>query len=170
MAARPVLHNKNADDGTATHDRHAKEGMIDFFAGFRQVFEGWMVNGLGEIEANRLPGNQAHEALAHFELGFVNRFALQTLRGIEFQQRARPHDIDRAHLGNHVAGDRRHNLVEPFLRRLLLRHHLAESTEEDTRAECGASHACSSGAHALAAKMFHTSFVCHCSVQALSSP
>ena len=39
-AARAVLHHQHAERVAGAQDRHAEEGVVDFFAGFRPVGEG----------------------------------------------------------------------------------------------------------------------------------
>ena len=75
-----------------------------------------------------------------FSFEQVDGLALEAFGRIELEHLARPHHIDRAHFGDHVGRDQHDDLVEPFLRRLGLRHDLAEPPEQNTRAEGGCNH------------------------------
>ena len=154
VTTRAILHDKHANHRPATHDRNAEEGMINFFARFRQIFERGVVKGLREVQANGLLRNEAHKAFASLQLRLMNCLSLEAFGCIKFQHGTGAHDIDRTHLSNHVGGDHHNNFIEPLLRRLRLRHHFAELAEEDAWAECSASHAFSSGVEALLPHMF----------------
>ncbi|MND40227.1 hypothetical protein D3C80_309610 [compost metagenome] len=49
VATRLVLHDQNAQRASGPQDRHAEEGMVDLFAGFRQVAERRMRLGIGKV-------------------------------------------------------------------------------------------------------------------------
>ena len=134
MAPRAVLHDEHTDDDAVAQDRHAEEGMVGFFAGLRQVFEGRMGLRVGEIEELSLCRDGADEAFADLQFRQVDGFALQTFGGIEFQHLAGTHHIDGAYFRDHVGRDQHDDLVEPFLCCLRLRHDLAEPSEKNTRA------------------------------------
>ena len=68
VAARAVLHDEHADDDAVAQDRHAEEGVVDLFAGLRQVFERRMRLRVGEIEELRFAGDGADEAFADLQL------------------------------------------------------------------------------------------------------
>ena len=87
-----------------------------------------------------------------FDLWTASRFKPSV--AIEFEHLARPHHIDGAHLGHHVGGDQHDDLVEPLLRCLRLRHHLAEPPEQDTRAKGGSEPSGGVLAHACRAAAF----------------
>ena len=135
-----VLHHEHADDRTAAHDRHAEEGVVDFFARLGEVFERGVLLGVGEIEPDRLLGDGADEALARLQLGLVHGLALEALGGVELEKVARPHDVDRADLGHHVGGDDLDDLVKALLRCDRLRHDLAEPSEQDAGTQGGGCH------------------------------
>ncbi len=107
-----------------------------------------MFLGVGEVQRLGRLGDKADEALAGTHDGEVDRLAVEALGGVELESPVDAQHIDRADLGHHVGRDQHHDLVEAFLRRDLLRHHLAEATEQEAgSAECGAHrHGSGSGA------------------------
>src|SRR3954454_13174353 len=72
--------------------------------------------------------------------GLVDRGAIETFGGIEFQRVVDPQHIGRADLRHHVGGDQHHDLVEAFLSADLLRHHFAEPSQQDAGATRRAPH------------------------------
>ena len=75
-----VLDDQHADHDAAPQDRHAEEGMVDFFARLRQIFEGRMVLRIGEVESFRRRRDRADEAFADLQLRLVDRFRASGLR------------------------------------------------------------------------------------------
>ena len=136
-----VLHDQNAKRHTLPQNGHAEEGLIDFFARFRLVGEGRMGLSMGEIERFGPLGDQTDQTLARPHRGFMHGLGGQTLCGIEFERAIGAHDIERAHFGNHVAGDQCHDFVKAFLRVDGFRHHFAEPPEQYAwTAECASHH------------------------------
>ena len=90
---------------------------------------------LEELKNKELEAMQARadQAVADTELGVVHGLALQALGGVELEDAVGAQDIGRAHLGDHVRRDLRHDLVKPFLRADRLRHDLAQAAEQDAR-------------------------------------
>ena len=95
---------------------------------------------IGEIERPGMCGDVADKAFADLQPGFVNRGMLQTLGSKKLKLLRRPHQIDRTHFGDHVGRDQDDDLVEPLLRRLRLRHDLAQPAEQDAGTANGARH------------------------------
>ena len=138
-APRAVLDDEHAERVAAAQDRHAQEGMVDFFARLRLVGEGRVGLGVGERERLGGCGDEADEALGRAHGSEVHRLSVQALGGVEFEAAVAPHDIDRADLGDHVGGDMDHDLVEARLRAHRLRHDFAEPAQQKARsAECAA--------------------------------
>jgi hypothetical protein len=135
LAGRSVLHHQHADRVARPQDRHAEEGVIDLLARLRQVFEGRMRLGVGQIEDFRVRRDGADEAFPDLELRGVNGLALQSFRRIELQHLAGAHDVERAHLGHHVGRDDAYRLVELSLCRLWSRHDLAQAPKQHSRAK-----------------------------------
>ena len=128
-----VLDDQNAERAAGPEHRHAEERVVDLFARFRDVAEGRVALGVGQIERPGFLGDAADQALADAQRGVVDGLGLQTLGGVELQHPVGVQDIDRAHLGHHVGRDLRHDLVEPGLRADRLRHDLAEATKQHAR-------------------------------------
>ena len=81
-APRPVLHHHHAERVAGAQDRHAEEGVIGLFAGFRPVGEGRMGLGVGQVDGVGLGRHQADQALFGVEHGLVDRLPVQTLGGV----------------------------------------------------------------------------------------
>ena len=58
-----VLHHQHAERIAGAQDRHAEEGMVDFFAGLRAERERRMGLRVAQIERVRLAGDEADQAL-----------------------------------------------------------------------------------------------------------
>ena len=78
-------------------------------------------------------GGSDHEALADAQRRVVDRLALQTFRGIEFQNAVGTQDVDRTDFGDDVRRDQHDDLVESLLRRDRLRHDFAKPAEQKAR-------------------------------------
>ena len=102
----PVLDNQNAQHPTAAYDGYAHQGMIDFLAGFGSIGKIGMRLRVGQIEGCGPRRNFANKALTHAQAGLVNGFQIQSDGRKQFKNVARPHSIDRAHFGNHIAGNK----------------------------------------------------------------
>ncbi len=139
-AVRAVLHHEHAERVAGAQDRHAQEGVVDFFAGFRAVGEGRVALRVGEVQRGRFAGDKADEALMGAQDGQMDGVALQTFGGIEFEGVVDAQHIDRADLGHHVGRDHHHDLVETLLRADGLRHHFAEPSQQDAGASQRSAH------------------------------
>ncbi len=58
----------------------------------------------------------ADQALADPQPGAVHRLGPQPFGREQLEHLARPHDVGRADLGDHLGGDDAHDLLEPLLR------------------------------------------------------
>ena len=134
-----VLHRKHADRVAAAQDRHAAERVIDLLAGLRPVGKGRVMLGVRELQRLGLLGDQADQTLAGLQMGVVNRQRVQAFGGEQLERTVAAAQIERAHLGHHVGGDQHHHLVEPDLRALALRHHLAQASQQQSRRANGRS-------------------------------
>ncbi|MGY4354280.1 hypothetical protein ACVW0J_000773 [Bradyrhizobium sp. i1.7.7] len=131
IALGAVLHHQHAERVAGAQDRHAEEGVIDFFAGLRAEREGRVALRVAEIERGRLAGDEADQALMGAQHGVVHRLAVEAFGGVELERVVNAQHIDRAHLGHHIGGDQHHDLVQPLLGRDLLRHGFAEPSQQD---------------------------------------
>ena len=131
VALGAVLHHQHAEGVAGPQDRHAEEGVVDLFARLGAEREGRMALCVAQIEWRRLAGDQADQALMGAEHGVVHGLAIETFGGVELQRVVDAQHVDRAHLGHHVGGDQHHDLVQPLLGRDLLRHGLAEPSQQD---------------------------------------
>jgi hypothetical protein len=129
-----VLHHQHADGQAAAQDRHAEEGVIDLLARLGQVLERAVRLGVRQVERLGGRGDGADQAFADPQLGGMHRLAVEALGGIELEHPAGAHDIERADLGHHVGRDQRYGPVQSGLGCLRLRHHLAQPSQQDTRA------------------------------------
>jgi len=125
VAARLVLDDENAERAAGPEDRHAEEGMVDLFAGFREITESRMRLRIGKVERLGGGGDRADETLAHLQLRGVDRFLLEAFGRIKFEDAVGAEHVDRAHLGHHVARDLADDPVKALLRLERLRHQLA---------------------------------------------
>ena len=132
-APRAILHDEHAERIAAAQNRHAEEGLVDFFARLRLVGEGRMVLRVGQSERLGARRDQADEALVRAHRRQMHGFALQALGGEQLQRAVGPRDIERAHLGHHIGGDQDDDSVEPRLRGDGLRHDLAKPSQQKTR-------------------------------------
>ena len=81
-AARAVLHHQHAERIAGAQDRHAEEGMVDFFAGFRPEREGRVGLRVRQVDRIGFAGDQADQAFVGLQHGLVDGFALQALGGV----------------------------------------------------------------------------------------
>ena len=139
-AVGAVLHHQHAERVAGAQDRHAEEGVVDFFAGFRAVRERRMRLRVGQVQRRRFAGDEADEAFMRVQHGLVDGLAVEALGGVEFERAVVAQHVHRADFRHHVGGDDHDDLVEFDLRCLRLRHHFPEPSEEDTRADCGTDH------------------------------
>ena len=144
IAPGAVLHHQNAERVAGAQDRHAEEGVVDFFAGFRPVGIRGMRLCVRQVDGGSLAGDQADQAFVGTQHGLMDGVALQSFGGIEFERGVDAQDIDRAHLRNHVCGDQHHDLVKALLRADRLRHHFAKSAQQHARTAERATHGVSS--------------------------
>ena len=79
---RAVLHHQHAERVAGAQDRHAEEGVVDFFAGFRPEREGRVGLRLRQVDRVGLAGDQADQALVGFQHGLVDGLAVQTFGGV----------------------------------------------------------------------------------------
>ena len=128
-----VLNREHADRVAAAQDRHAAERVVDFLAGLGPVGERRVMLRVGELQRLGLLGDQANQTLARLEVGIVHGQRVQAFGGEQFERAVAAPQIERAHLGHHVGGDQHHHLVEPNLRALALRHHLAQASQQLSR-------------------------------------
>ena len=75
-APRAVLHHQHAERVAGAQDRHAEEGVIDFFAGFRPEGEGRMRLRVRQIDGAGLARHQADQALVRAQHRLVHGVAL----------------------------------------------------------------------------------------------
>ena len=121
-----MLDGEHADRPLLAHDRHAGEAVEQLLAGLGAIGEFGMARGLGEVEHRDLLGDRADQALAHRQLGDVDR-ALVEADGGEQLERAVAQQVDRADLARHRLGDDVDDLVELGLRARLRGHHVVQA-------------------------------------------
>lgn len=114
--------------------------MVDLLARFRQVGEGGMRLGVGEVQRPRGGGDGAHKALAHLELGEVDGTGIETFGRIEFEHAIGAQHVDGTHFRDHVLRDLAHDLVKALLRLERLRHQFAQPLEKNARTRGEVSH------------------------------
>ena len=139
-AVRAVLHHQHAERVARAENRHAEERVIDFFAGLRPVRERRMALRVGQVQRVGFAGDEADEAFVGLQHRLVHGLAVQTFGGVEFQRAVMAQHVGGAHLGDHVGGDQHDDLVEPLLRRDLLRHDFAETSQQDAWSSRSAPH------------------------------
>jgi hypothetical protein len=81
-APRAVLHYQHAERVAGAQHRHAEEGMVDFFAGFRAERECGVRLRVGQVDRIGFARHQADQAFVGLEHGLVHGFALQALGGV----------------------------------------------------------------------------------------
>ena len=81
-APRAVLHHHHAERIAGAQDRHAEEGVVDFFAGFRPVAEGRVGVRLRQVDRIGFARHQADQALVGIQHGLVDGFALEAFGGV----------------------------------------------------------------------------------------
>ena len=89
VALGAVLHDQHAERAAGPQHRHAEEGIVDLFAGLRQVGEGRVLLRVGKVERPRAGRDRADQALPELELGKVDGARVQTFGGVEFERRNR---------------------------------------------------------------------------------
>ena len=134
MPLGAVLHDQDAERAAGAQHGNAEEGIVDLFAGLRQVGEGRMRLSVGKIERPGAGRDRADEALSELQLGKVDRTRIETFGGIELEDGIGTQHIERADLGHHVLGDFAHDAVEPLLRLQRFGHELAEPSQQNARA------------------------------------
>ena len=135
-----VLHHQHAERVAGAQDRHAEEGMVDFFAGLRAERERRVALRVAQVERRRLAGDEADQALMRAQHGAVDGVAVEAFGGVELQRVVDAQHIGRADLGHHVGRDQHHDLVQAFLGGDLLRHGFAEPSQQDAGASRRAPH------------------------------
>ncbi len=139
-APRAVLHHQHAERIAGAQHRHAEEGVVDLFAGFRPVGEGRMRLRVRQVDRAGLACDQADQAFVGAHHGAVHRFAIEAFGGVELERGVDAQHVDRADLRNHVGGDQHHDLVEAFLRADRLRHDFAKPAQQHARTAERATH------------------------------
>ena len=135
-----VLHHEHAERVAGAQDRHAEEGVVDFFAGLRAVGEGRVALRVVQIERRGFAGDEADQALMRAQHGAVHGVAVEAFGGVELEGVIDAQHIDRADLGHHIGRDQHHDLVQPLLGRDLLRHGFAKPSQQDAGASRRAPH------------------------------
>ena len=135
-----VLHHQHAERVARAQNRHAKERIVDFFAGFGTERERRVTLGVRQIERRCFACDEADETLVRGQHGAMHRIAVETFGGVEFQGIVDAQHVGRAHLRHHVGGDQHHDLVEALLCADRLRHDFAESSQQDAGAARRAPH------------------------------
>jgi hypothetical protein len=133
-AEAAVLHRQHPEHATAAQDGYAHQRMEDLLAGLRLVGEHGVRLRICQRQRPGMRGDVADQTLADGEPGLVHRLLLEAVRGAEFKDVAGTRQIDRAHLGDHVAGDDAHGLVEPLLAASAARHQVAQALEQPAHA------------------------------------
>jgi hypothetical protein len=77
-----VLHHQHAEGVARAQDRHAEEGVVDFFAGLRPIGEGRMGLGVGQVDRLGVARDLADQAFVGAQHGLVDGFALQAFSGV----------------------------------------------------------------------------------------
>jgi hypothetical protein len=139
-SVRAVLHDQHAERVAGAQDRHAEEGVVDFFAGFRAVRIGGMRLRVRQVDRIGLAGDQADQAFVDAHHRQVHGFALQTFGGVQLKGAVHAQDVDGTHLRHHVGGDQHHDLVETLLRADRFRHDFAEPAQQNARTAKCATH------------------------------
>ena len=85
VAPGAVLHHQHAERVAGAQDRHAEEGVVDFFAGFRPEGEGRVRLRVGKVDGARLARDQSDQALVGTQHGVVHGVAVEALGGVEFE-------------------------------------------------------------------------------------
>ncbi len=136
VALRLVLHDEDAERASRAQDRNAKERVIDLFARLRQVGEGGVRLGIGEIERPCRSGDRTDETLSHLQLRQMHRRLVQTFGRVKFEHAIGAQHVNRAHFRNHVLRNLANDPVKALLRLERFRHELAQPLEENART-CG---------------------------------
>jgi len=116
MAQCPVLHDEHAENPVAAQDRRAHQRMVDFLAGLGAIGKTRMRLRVRQGERPRRRGDHPDQTLTDPQPGPVHRFGPQALGREQLEDLARPQDVSRADLGDHLGGNHPHNSFEPFLR------------------------------------------------------
>ncbi len=125
-----VLHRENAEDLTAAHDRHAQKGFVGILAGFRTIREMRVGRRVGQI--HRFSGFRHHadQALAFAHPRIMDGGAVEAFGGEQFQHLAGTAQIDGTDFRHHVGSDDADQFVQAHLGGGLLRHDLAQATQQ----------------------------------------
>ena len=126
-AARAVLYDQHAERIACPQYRHAEEGVIAFFAGFRPIGERRVSLRVRQVYCACLTRDQADQTFVRAQHRVVHGIAVEALGGVEFEGGIDAQHVDGANLRHHVGGDQHHDLVKAFLRADRLRHHFAKS-------------------------------------------
>ena len=139
-APRAVLHHQHAERVAGAQDRHAEEGVVDFFAGLRPVGEGRMALRVRQVDRVGFARDQADQAFVRAQHGLVDGLLVEAFGGVELERAVDAQHVDGADLRHHVGGDQHHDLVEAFLRADRLRHHFAKPAQQHARTAERATH------------------------------
>ena len=126
MAQRAVLHDENAQHPAAAQHGHADERVKNLLARLGAVGEIGMGLRIGERQGPRRRGDDADETFADAQPRAVHGFRAQALGREQLQHLARAHDVDRADLRHHLAGDDADDVIEALLRRARAGHDIAQ--------------------------------------------
>jgi len=137
---RPVLHDQHAEHLPAALDRHRQERMIDFLARLRPVGERRVLGRVRLVDRHAELGAPANEALALLEHRGVDRGRVEALAREQLERAVLAAQIDRAHVGDHDAGDLAHDLVETLLPVGRFAHDVAQPAHDDTQRRLGGHH------------------------------
>ena len=124
-----MLDGEHADRPFLAHDRHAGEAVEQLLSRLGAVGEFGMARRLGEVQHRHLAGDGADQALAHGELGDVDRALVEAQRGEQLEH-AVAQQVDRADLAGHRLGDDPDDLVELCLGAGLRGHHVMETGQD----------------------------------------
>lgn len=137
LAARAVLHDQHTQHPAGTHDRHARQRMVNLLAGLGAVGKLRMVLGIVERQRPAVRRDVADQALADPEPRAMHGRGVEALGREQFQHFARAQQIDRADLGDHLVGDQTHDLAQRHFDGLGTRHRVPEPLEEHSRSGQG---------------------------------
>ena len=130
VPAGAVLHRQNAQDPAAAQDRHPHQRVVDLLTGLGAEGKVGVSLGIGQGQRPGAGGNIADQALAQAQSGLVNGRRLQALGGEQLEHVAGTADVNRTHLGHHVAGDDGGELVQPLLRGSGAGHDVAHARQQ----------------------------------------
>ncbi len=127
---RLVLDDEHAENPVAAQNGHSHQRAKGLLPRLRSISEIRMRLGVGQGERPCGRRDRPNETFANAQPRAVNRFRAQPLGGKQFEDLARPHDIDRADFGHHLHGDDLNNPVEAVLGASRSCHDVAESAHE----------------------------------------